>query len=179
MTKGPPFDWRNPKIKGSAFEFGGFRRSFLPGSFFWQTFMAKRQPSSGGCLFLARTTVEKAPRPIPSKTSKRSSASRVSLTDEEAVTSDLDLPRDDADNDRVNRDDVRDSERDQLFRRGSSLFAVFGSSSCCFLLLRRGLDRPKRERGIFSRNRLGVSGHAFPDNERLVRSWSAAALSWF
>jgi hypothetical protein len=99
----------------------------------------------------------------------------VSLTEDEAVTSDLDRPRDKADNDRVSRDEVRDNERDQLFRRGSSLFAVFGSSSACFLRLRRGLDRPKRERGIFSRNRLGVSGHAFPSTKRFVRSWSAAA----
>jgi hypothetical protein len=99
----------------------------------------------------------------------------VSLTEDEAVTSDRDRPRDKADNDRVKRDDVFDKDRDQLFRRGSSLFAVFGSSSCCFLLLRRGLDRPKRERGIFSRNRLGVSDHAFPDNERFGRSSSATA----
>ena len=99
----------------------------------------------------------------------------MSLTDEEVVTSDLDLPNDKADNDRVSRDDVRLRDRDQLFRRGSSLFAVFGSSSACFLRLRRGLDRPKRERGIFSWNRLGVSGHAFPDNERFGRSWFAAA----
>jgi hypothetical protein len=99
----------------------------------------------------------------------------VSLTEDEAVTSDLDRPNDKADNDRVKRDDVFDKDRDQLFRRGSSLFAVFGSSSCCFLLLRRGLDRPKRERGIFSRNRLGVSDHAFPDNERFGRSSSATA----
>ncbi len=137
--------------------------------------MANKQPSSGGCLFRASTTVEKAPLPISSSTSNRSSASRVSLTEDEAVTSDLDRPNDTADNDRVSRDDVRDRERDQLFRRGSSLFAVFGSSSACFLRLRRGLDRPKRERGIFSRNRLGVSDHAFPDNERFVRSSSATA----
>ena len=99
----------------------------------------------------------------------------MSLTDDEAVTSDLDRPNDKADNDRVSRDDVRESERDQDLRRGSSLFAVFGSSSCCFLLLRRGLDRPKRERGIFSRNRLGFSDHAFPSTKRFGRSWSAAA----
>ena len=135
-------------MNGSAFELGGFLLSFLPGSFFWQTFMANKQPSSGGWRFLASTTVEKAPLPISSSTSNRSSASRVSLTEDEAVTSDLDLPRDKADNDRVKRDDVRDRERDQLFRRGSSLFAVFGSSSACFLRLRRGLDRPKRERGM-------------------------------
>ena len=160
-------------MNGSALLLGGFRRSFLPGSFFWQTFMANKQPSSGGWRFLANTTVENAPLPISSSTSKRSSASLVSLTEEEAVTSDLERPNDNADNDLVNRDDVRDRERDQLFRRGSSLFAVFGSSSACFLRLRRGLDRPKRERGIFSWNRLGVSGHAFPDTERFVRSWSA------
>ena len=135
-------------MNGSAFELGGFLLSFLPGSFFWQTFMANKQPSSGGWRFRASTTVLNAPRPISSKTSKRSSASRVSLTDDEAVTSDLDRPNDKADNDRVRRDDVFDKDRDQLFRRGSSLFAVFGSSSCRFLLLRRGLDRPKRERGI-------------------------------
>jgi hypothetical protein len=74
----------------------------------------------------------------------------VSLTDEAAVTSDLDRPRERADNDRVRRDDVFESDRDHDLRRGSSLFAVSGSTSGCFLLLRRGLDRPKRERGIFS-----------------------------
>jgi len=72
----------------------------------------------------------------------------VSLTDEAAVTSDLDLPNDKADNDRVKRDDVFDRDRDHDLRRGSSLFAVSGSTSGCFLLLRRGLDRPKRERGM-------------------------------
>jgi len=66
------------------------------------------------------------------------------------VTSDLERPSDKADNDRVNRDDVFDRDRDHDLRRGSSLFAVSGSTSGCFRPLRRGLDRPKRERGIFS-----------------------------
>tara|TARA_B100000459_G_scaffold20794_1_gene10245 strand:- start:303 stop:566 length:264 start_codon:yes stop_codon:yes gene_type:complete len=87
---------------------------------------------------------------MSSSTSKRSSASLVSETDEAAVTSDLERPNDSAESDLVNRDDVRDKLLDHDLRRGSSLFAVSGSTSCCFRLLRRGLDRPKRERGIFS-----------------------------
>mmetsp|Transcript_14712 Transcript_14712/g.45591 ORF Transcript_14712/g.45591 Transcript_14712/m.45591 type:complete len:207 (+) Transcript_14712:549-1169(+) len=150
FAPGSSFDARKPKMNGSAFELGALRPLSRDADFFWQIFIAKTRPASGAFFFLARTTVEKAPLPTVSSTSKRSfdGAGLGSRAAPSRTPRSSPSDSDSADSDRVLRfgrfagdsgvppgvdGGVGASSkllllRPQLPRRLPSLFAEFGSS---------------------------------------------------